>query len=88
MVRLLLFLVLLALAATALHALSGSAAPKGVLIIGHGVLGRLIARLVTALADRPPVVWEHNPNRVAGAAGYSVISPETDPAAIIDRSAM
>jgi 3-hydroxyethyl bacteriochlorophyllide a dehydrogenase len=25
------------------------------------------------------VVWEHNPNRVAGAAGYSVISPETDP---------
>ena len=49
------------------------------LIVGHGVLGRLIARLVTALADRPPVVWEHNPNRVAGAAGYSVISPETDP---------
>ena len=42
------------------------------------MLGRLIARLVTALADRPPVVWEHNPNRVAGAAGYSVISPETD----------
>jgi 3-hydroxyethyl bacteriochlorophyllide a dehydrogenase len=70
--------VLLALAATAHHAVvaNGSAYPD--LIIGHGVLGRLLARLVTVLADRPPVVWENDPTRVAGATGYSVIAPESD----------
>ena len=70
--------VLLALAATAHHAVvaDGSAYPD--LIIGHGVLGRLLARLVTVLADRPPVVWETDPTRVAGATGYSVIAPESD----------
>ena len=70
--------VLLALAATAYHAVAapGSAYPD--LVIGHGVLGRLIARLGTLLAERPPVVWEKNPNRSAGAAGYSVISPDAD----------
>ena len=41
--------VLLALAATAFHALAGSAASDGVLIVGHGVLGRLLARLARAL---------------------------------------
>ena len=36
--------ILLALAATAFHALTGSASLGGVLIVGHGVLGRLLAR--------------------------------------------
>jgi 3-hydroxyethyl bacteriochlorophyllide a dehydrogenase len=33
---------------------------------------------VAVLADRPPTVWEKNPNRVDGAMGYSVIAPEAD----------
>jgi 3-hydroxyethyl bacteriochlorophyllide a dehydrogenase len=70
--------VLLALAATAYHALAANASGYPDLIVGHGVLGRLIARLVTALADHAPVVWENNPGRVAGANGYSVITPESD----------
>lgn len=70
--------VLLALAGTAYHAVAakGSAYPD--LIIGHGVLGRLIARLATLLAATPPVVWETNPGRAAGALGYTVIHPEAD----------
>jgi 3-hydroxyethyl bacteriochlorophyllide a dehydrogenase len=70
--------VLLALAATAYHAIiaKGSAYPD--LIVGHGVLGRLIARLGALLSDPAPVVWEKNPNRVAGAEGYAVISPDAD----------
>jgi 3-hydroxyethyl bacteriochlorophyllide a dehydrogenase len=74
--------VLLALAATAFHALAQPSsrqpdAPQPDLIIGHGVLGRLIARLAV-LRGGTPVVWERNPNRVDGAAGYSVIHPDTD----------
>ncbi len=70
--------VLLALAGTAYHAVAakGSAYPD--LIIGHGVLGRLIARLASVLAATPPVVWETNPGRTAGALGYTVIHPEAD----------
>jgi 3-hydroxyethyl bacteriochlorophyllide a dehydrogenase len=68
---------LLALAATARHAI---AAPDGVLpelIVGHGVLGRLIARLVVQ-AGGEPVVWETNPARHDGAAGYAVVHPDAD----------
>jgi 3-hydroxyethyl bacteriochlorophyllide a dehydrogenase len=71
--------VLLALAATALHALDGARAEKGTLIIGHGVLGRLIARLAALDGGEPPVVWEKNAARHDGANGYAVISPEDDP---------
>ncbi len=67
--------VLLALAATARHAIAGHALPE--LIVGHGVLGRLLARL-TVLAGGAPVVWERNPDRAAGAMSYSVIDPESD----------
>ena len=71
--------VLLALAATALHALAGSdALEEGVLIVGHGVLGRLLARLVIASGGKPPVVWEKNANRTSGAIGYEVISADAD----------
>jgi len=67
--------VLLALAATAQHAIAGGALPE--LIVGHGVLGRLLARLVVA-AGGAPVVWETNPARYDGADGYRVCAPEDD----------
>jgi bacteriochlorophyllide a dehydrogenase len=67
--------VLMALAATAYHAAAGHAQPD--LIIGHGVLGRLIARLAV-VAGASPVVWETNPQRATGAAGYEVVDPNDD----------
>lgn len=67
--------VLLALAATAHHA--AAAAPPE-LIVGHGVLGRLLAR-VALLAGAEPVVWERNLERAAGALGYRVLDPAEDP---------
>src|SRR5271165_5745853 len=70
--------VLFALAATAFHALAGSATGDGVLIVGHGVLGRLLARLAVLAGGKPPVVWEKNPARTDGSTGYEVISPEDD----------
>ncbi|MGJ3230825.1 MAG: chlorophyll synthesis pathway protein BchC [Oceanicaulis sp.] len=70
--------VLLALAATAYHAMApGFAAPD--LIIGHGALGRLLARLTLACGHDAPTVWEINPARMAGANGYAVVRPEDDP---------
>jgi 3-hydroxyethyl bacteriochlorophyllide a dehydrogenase len=68
--------VLLALAATAQHAISAPELPD--LIIGHGVLGRLLARLVIAAGAAPPMVWETNPARRSGAEGYSVLPPDAD----------
>jgi len=68
--------VLLALAGTALHAINGGTAPD--LIIGHGVLGRLLARLTVALGAKAPTVWETNPARRKGTEGYRVIAPEED----------
>lgn len=69
--------VLLALAATAYHITAGPDLRQPDLIIGHGVLGRMIARLAVA-AGMSPVVWETNPARREGAAGYTVIDPTTD----------
>jgi 3-hydroxyethyl bacteriochlorophyllide a dehydrogenase len=69
--------VLLALAATAHHAIGDGVSPE--LIIGHGVLGRLLARIVVALGGPPPVVWESNPSRRDGADGYQVMDPDNDP---------
>lgn len=68
--------VLLALAATARHAIAGGALPE--LIVGHGVLGRLLARLAV-LEGGTPVVWERHPDRVGGAEGYRVLEPDADP---------
>jgi bacteriochlorophyllide a dehydrogenase len=68
--------VLYALAATALHAISRGELPQ--LIIGHGILGRLLARLTIAAGAPPPVIWETNPTRQSGAAGYKVIHPQDD----------
>jgi 3-hydroxyethyl bacteriochlorophyllide a dehydrogenase len=68
--------VLLALAATARHVCGDGRPPE--LIVGHGVLGRLLARLAVA-AGAEPVVWETQPGRRAGAAGYAVCDPADDP---------
>lgn len=68
--------VLLALAATAYHAIAGGNPPD--LIVGHGVLGRLLARLTIATGSPAPTVWEVNPERRKGAAGYQVVDPAQD----------
>jgi 3-hydroxyethyl bacteriochlorophyllide a dehydrogenase len=69
--------VLIALAATAMHAVASGAAPPD-LIVGHGVLGRLLARIVVATGAPAPTVWETNPARRDGALGYEVVSPDDD----------
>ncbi len=68
---------LLALAATAQHALAGGAAPD--LIVGHGVLGRLLARLAIASGAPAPTVWERAEARRGGALSYPVLDPARDP---------
>ncbi|MGR3490866.1 MAG: chlorophyll synthesis pathway protein BchC [Shimia sp.] len=69
---------LLALAATARHAIAGPRAELPDLIIGHGVLGRLLARLTLCAGGKPPTVWEIDPSRTAGAHGYEVLHPDAD----------
>jgi 3-hydroxyethyl bacteriochlorophyllide a dehydrogenase len=68
--------VLIALAATAYHAIVAASGPE--LIVGHGVLGRLMARLTMVAGFPAPTVWETNPERRQGAAGYRVIHPDED----------
>lgn len=85
--------VLLALAGTAMHILTHRlhharegraislsdarhAAPE--LIVGHGTLGRLLARLCVAVGAEPPVVWERDATRRSGAVGYPVIDEGDD----------
>jgi 3-hydroxyethyl bacteriochlorophyllide a dehydrogenase len=68
--------VLMSLAATAQHALAGGALPD--LIIGHGVLGRLLARMTLAAGGAPPTVWEIDAARMTGGQGYQVTTPEAD----------
>jgi bacteriochlorophyllide a dehydrogenase len=70
--------VLLALAATAYHAASAPEARPPDLIVGHGVLGRLLARLALSSNGAAPVVWEKAAERSGGAEGYAVIDPEDD----------
>jgi 3-hydroxyethyl bacteriochlorophyllide a dehydrogenase len=74
--------VLLALAATAYHAVAvGGKREKIVppdLIVGHGVLGRLLARMTVVAGFAPPTVWETNPSRAMGAEGYPVMHPDED----------
>ena len=80
--------VLLALAATAYHAVAGGRPPE--LIVGHGVLGRLLARITIAMGAAPPTVWETNPARRTGSHVYPVLHPDQDPrkdyAVIMDAS--
>lgn len=67
--------VLMALAATAQHAMLDGCAPD--LIVGHGVLGRLLARIALASGGNP-TVWEIDPARSNGASGYDVMHPDAD----------
>ena len=69
---------LLALAATARHAMAGFDRALPDLIVGHGVLGRLLARLTVAAGAPAPTVWETNAARQSGAIGYDVIHPDAD----------
>ncbi|MEK9895491.1 MAG: chlorophyll synthesis pathway protein BchC [Burkholderiaceae bacterium] len=73
---------LLALAATAYHSVSRGgketpAAPPQ-LIVGHGVMGRLLARLTVAAGAPAPTVWETQTARMGGAQGYRVCHPNDD----------
>ncbi len=81
--------ILLALAATAYHAVGPESRKPPQLIVGHGVLGRLIARIAVAHGAEP-TVWETNPVRRSGADGYAVLHPDEDPrrdyAAVCDVS--
>jgi 3-hydroxyethyl bacteriochlorophyllide a dehydrogenase len=74
--------VLLALAATAYHAVSGAGQRHPIvapdLIVGHGVLGRLLARLTVIGGYPVPTVWEVDATRAQGAMGYPVLRPEDD----------
>lgn len=71
--------VLFALAATAYHAMAAPGARLPQLIVGHGVLGRLIARIANVLGNEAPTVWETNPDRANDGDGYTVIDPALDP---------
>ncbi|MEM7056001.1 MAG: chlorophyll synthesis pathway protein BchC [Pseudomonadota bacterium] len=68
---------LLALAATARHAIAAPGADLPELIVGHGVLGRLIARFAI-LRGGAPTVWEIDPSRRAGSHDYEVLDPDAD----------
>jgi 3-hydroxyethyl bacteriochlorophyllide a dehydrogenase len=71
--------VLLALAATARHALAAPGARPPELIVGHGVLGRLLARVALAEGAFAPTVWERDAARARSDGLYTVIAPDDDP---------
>jgi 3-hydroxyethyl bacteriochlorophyllide a dehydrogenase len=75
--------VLLALAATCYHtvAMGGTREPlvPPDLIVGHGVMGRLLARICLAKGWPAPTVWETQAVRREGATGYPCIHPDEDP---------
>jgi 3-hydroxyethyl bacteriochlorophyllide a dehydrogenase len=75
--------VLLALAATAYHAVAGGGQREVInspdLIVGHGVMGRLLARMTVASGAPAPTVWETQDVRMPGAEGYQVLHPDEDP---------
>jgi bacteriochlorophyllide a dehydrogenase len=74
--------VLLALAATCYHTVSLGGQRQPIvapdLIVGHGVMGRLLARITLALGQPAPTVWETQAARREGATGYAVIHPDDD----------
>lgn len=66
---------LLALAATAHHAVTLGRLPD--LVVGHGALGRLCARIIVALGGKT-TVWETQDARFQGSRGYQVVKPGDD----------
>jgi 3-hydroxyethyl bacteriochlorophyllide a dehydrogenase len=75
--------VLLALAATAYHAVACGGKRDQIvppeLIVGHGVLGRLLARLTVLAGYAPPTVWERDLERRGNDGTYPVMHPDEDP---------
>ncbi len=69
--------ILMALAATARHAVAGLETNLPDLIVGHGVMGRLLAR-ITMAAGKTPTVWELDPARRSGSFEYPVLHPDED----------
>ncbi|MGF1543794.1 MAG: chlorophyll synthesis pathway protein BchC [Parvularculaceae bacterium] len=69
---------LLALAATARRAVRGLEGRGPQLIVGHGALGRLVARIARALGGPDAVFWEVEPAR-AVEDGFPVRRAEDDP---------
>lgn len=67
-----------ALAATAHHAIKINPNNLPELIVGNGVLGRLIARITVALGGKAPTIWETNPIRRDQSEGFRVIDPIED----------
>jgi 3-hydroxyethyl bacteriochlorophyllide a dehydrogenase len=65
---------LLSLAATAYHALADAPPPE--LIVGHGILGRLLSRVTVALGHPAPTIWE---NQACRRVGTGVMAEEDDP---------
>jgi 3-hydroxyethyl bacteriochlorophyllide a dehydrogenase len=59
-------------------------------VIGHGIVGRLTARLIIAMGHKAPTVWEINPARKDGADGYEVTTSDAckgqEFASVIDAS--
>ena len=70
--------VLMALAATAYHALTLKGSDFPDLIVGNGVLGRLAARLCRSLGDCEPVIWEAEETRRDKSEEFRVIHPGED----------
>ena len=66
------------MAATARHAVAGMSSTLPDLIVGHGVLGRLLARLTIVAGGKPPTVWEIDKVRQGGSQGYKVLHPDED----------
>jgi len=69
---------LLALAATAYHVAPSGSGLRPDLIVGHGVLGRLLARLAVLDGGAPPTIWETSAARRSGGVGYAVVDPADD----------
>jgi bacteriochlorophyllide a dehydrogenase len=86
--------VLLALSATCYHAVAFGGLRQPMvppeLIVGHGVMGWLLARICLAQGWLAPTVWETQPARRSGATGYPCIHPDEDTrknyASIVDVS--
>ena len=62
------------------HAIAGAGARQPDLIVGHGVLGRLLARLAVVAGGEPPIgLGDAIPSARGGAAGYRGASiPDED----------
>ena len=77
--------VLLALAATAWHAMAAPGVAPPDLVVGHGVLGRLLARLAPLAGGAAPTVWETDARRATGSRDYRRARPGAGPAARLPR---